>query len=104
MKPQGGDSVIKSISEAKIDLVLLDINMPGMDGIETLSQIKQNIQTSKIPVAMISASTMYEIKEKCKKLDVDNFFSKLDIVIKTEEKNRFFEFISDKTGLNSKII
>lgn len=35
-----GDEAIKKVRESKHNIVLLDINMPGMDGIETLKAIK----------------------------------------------------------------
>lgn len=56
-------SVVKSGEQAlqflKIqipDLILLDINMPEMDGFETISHIKKDPQTSEIPVIFLTAS------------------------------------------------
>jgi len=37
------------------DLILLDIIMPGLDGIEVLSRLKKNIETKHIPVVMVTA-------------------------------------------------
>lgn len=40
----------------KPDIILLDINMPGLSGIDTLVQLKQGADTADIPVIMVSAS------------------------------------------------
>ncbi|WP_017304793.1 response regulator [Spirulina subsalsa] len=50
------------------DLILLDLNMPQMDGIETLTWLKQNAQFSKIPVVMFSSSDHPDEIQKCYEL------------------------------------
>ncbi|MEI6746991.1 MAG: response regulator, partial [Methylococcaceae bacterium] len=37
------------------DLIILDIQMPGMDGLEVLARLKENEKTAKIPVLMLSS-------------------------------------------------
>lgn len=46
---------LKTIQAAHPDLILLDINMPQMDGYEVCRRLKQNDQTADIPVIFISA-------------------------------------------------
>ena len=36
-----GEGAVKKVADEKVDLVLLDIRMPGMDGIETLRHLKK---------------------------------------------------------------
>ncbi len=55
-----GKSAIQSIQEAKPDLILLDIMMPGMDGYETCKIIKHDPETSNIPVIFLTAKTQKE--------------------------------------------
>ncbi len=51
----GPDAV--KFAEAKApQLILLDMMMPGMDGIETLARLKSNAKTSPIPVLMVTGS------------------------------------------------
>jgi two-component system, OmpR family, response regulator len=38
------------------DLILLDLRMPGMDGLETLERLRQNEQTTRIPVIFLTAT------------------------------------------------
>jgi len=42
------------MAQAKVDLILSDINMPNMDGLQFLGELKSNDQWKGIPVLMIS--------------------------------------------------
>jgi len=57
-----GEEALKSVSAAQPDLILLDINMPGMDGWEILKLLKVDDDTQGIPVAMFSIK--FELREK----------------------------------------
>jgi two-component system sensor histidine kinase/response regulator len=50
-----GEQVLRIISERSIDLILMDIMMPGMDGFETARLIRNRPKTSNIPIIFISA-------------------------------------------------
>ena len=49
-----GKAGVERIEQEMPDLVLLDINMPGMDGVETLRRIRQI--APKLPVAMVTGN------------------------------------------------
>ncbi|MEN6374231.1 MAG: diguanylate cyclase [Smithella sp.] len=49
-----GEKALKSIEQGIPDLILLDIEMPSMDGYEVCARLKSNEKTSKIPVMFIS--------------------------------------------------
>lgn len=49
-----GSQTLKFISKNKPDLILLDINMPDMDGYETLRKIKENPELDSIPVIFLT--------------------------------------------------
>lgn len=49
-----GGEAIEVLAGQKVDIVLSDINMPGMSGIEMLKKVKADSKTSSIPVVMIS--------------------------------------------------
>ena len=52
-----GEEALKRLSEKRFDLILMDINMPGMDGFQTVESIrKQGIQT---PIIIISGRKEY---------------------------------------------
>ncbi|GAA0742376.1 response regulator transcription factor [Clostridium oceanicum] len=54
LKAENGEEALKIISEKKIDLVLLDIMMPGIDGIETCMKIRE---TNMMPIIFLSAKS-----------------------------------------------
>ncbi len=49
-----GPEALQKIEEAHPDLILLDINMPEMDGFQVLRLLKVDARTSTIPVALFS--------------------------------------------------
>ncbi|MDJ1181179.1 response regulator [Roseofilum sp. BLCC_M91] len=50
-----GDRAIKRLQNYIPDLILLDIQMPGMDGFETCRKIKENPHTANIPIIFLTA-------------------------------------------------
>ncbi len=69
-----GEACLKSIQEECPDLVLMDIQMPGIDGIETLQKIKQ--EDSRIPVIMMTAHGTIERAVTSMKLGAYDFITK----------------------------
>ena len=53
-KALDGEEGLKKVNEVNPDLVLLDLILPGIDGFEVLSQLKQNPALSSIPVIILS--------------------------------------------------
>jgi len=58
------------------DLILMDIGLPGMDGIEALQVLRGNDATKDIPVIAITAAAMPHDIERINKAGFDNFLSK----------------------------
>ncbi|MEO0806993.1 MAG: response regulator [Cyanobacteria bacterium J06643_4] len=50
-----GERALKQLQKHPVDLILLDVQMPGIDGFETCQHIKANPQTANIPVIFITA-------------------------------------------------
>ena len=59
-----GERALKRLQNYQPDLILLDIQMPGIDGFETCRQIKSNPETSRIPIIFITAFADVESKVK----------------------------------------
>jgi CheY-like chemotaxis protein len=52
---KSGESCLQQIAIQKPDLVLLDVNMPDMDGLETCARLKADAETAGIPIIFVSA-------------------------------------------------
>lgn len=58
------------------DLLILDVNMPTMDGVEMLGMLKSNDQLKAIPVIMLTAPTDHKVLPRIKELGVDGLLKK----------------------------
>jgi two-component system cell cycle response regulator DivK len=57
-------------------LVLMDIQLPGMDGVSALQKLRQETATAAIPVVALTASVMKEDRERFDKAGFDGFITK----------------------------
>ena len=57
-------------------LVLMDIQLPGMDGVSALEQLRKDQKTSRIPIVAMTASVMKEDRERFDKAGFDGFITK----------------------------
>jgi two-component system cell cycle response regulator len=71
-----GPDALKKVAELSPDLVLLDVMMPGMDGFEVCTRIKQDPKLAHIPVVMVTALTDTQDKVRGLESGADDFLSK----------------------------
>jgi putative two-component system response regulator len=71
----GQDALLK-IKSQTIDLVLLDINMPGMNGLEVCRQIKEDQNLRDIPIIMITGLASHEDRVRGIEAGAEDYFSK----------------------------
>lgn len=71
-----GHEAIRKVQEIKPDLILMDIMMPDIDGIETTKRIKAQAEFSHIPVVMITALNSQEDKINTLIAGADDFLTK----------------------------
>ncbi len=71
-----GPQLFADLDEHKPDLIILDIMMPEMDGLEVLTRLKGNPDTVSIPVIMLTALDRYEDRLRGYKLGADHYISK----------------------------
>lgn len=73
---EDGPSALKAIESAPPDLVLLDVQMPLMDGYEVCRRIKKGIRGRFLPVVMITALKQIDDRVKALESGADDFLSK----------------------------
>ena len=71
-----GQELFTSLEEQKPDLILLDIMMPKMDGLEVLNRLKRNPSTSSIPVILVTAMVRYENIIRGYRMEADYYITK----------------------------
>ncbi len=62
---QDGYEVLRKLKEAQYDLVLMDVQMPHMDGIEASQCIRQNTSFDSLPIVALTAHILTEEIDKC---------------------------------------
>ena len=71
-----GEEALEVFAEEAVDIVLLDIVMPGLDGISVLERLKATPGASHVPVIMISAVDETESVVRCIEIGADDYLSK----------------------------
>ncbi|MDB5273584.1 MAG: multi-sensor hybrid histidine kinase [Chitinophagaceae bacterium] len=71
-----GEDAIAVLKKKTIDIILLDMMMPVMDGYETLAILKEEEQLKHIPVIAVTAKAMVGDKERCLKAGAWDYLSK----------------------------
>lgn len=71
-----GEEGEKKAVEENPDLIISDIMMPKVDGIELCRRIKTNVQTSHIPVILLTARTADDIKINSYEVGADSYMAK----------------------------
>lgn len=74
---KNGKEALEQLNEkTAIDLVLMDIMMPEMDGYEAMTAIRKKSQFKKLPIIALTAQTMKGDKEKCIQAGANDYISK----------------------------
>jgi adenylate cyclase len=72
----GGNAALTALAGAPVDLVLLDVMMPDLDGYAVLQRLKADPALRDIPVLMISALDELESVVRCIELGAEDYLSK----------------------------
>ncbi|MDB5196873.1 MAG: hypothetical protein JWP88_1244, partial [Flaviaesturariibacter sp.] len=85
---------LKSAPQILPSLIVLDLNMPEMDGRQTLQQLKSNPDFKDIPVAIVTTSSNKIDKEVCTRLGASLYLTKPDTHLEWQNIIRQLEPVS----------
>jgi DNA-binding response OmpR family regulator len=76
IEANSGAQCLKLVQENEVDVILLDLMMPGMDGFQVVRELRANPVTAEIPVIMITARDDLDARAEGMRLGVSDFLAK----------------------------
>jgi CheY-like chemotaxis protein len=76
IKAANGLEALEIIANDSVDMVILDVVLPGMDGFEICYRMRSSPETASIPVVIVSAKTGDEYRAKALRVGADAYFKK----------------------------
>jgi two-component system, cell cycle response regulator DivK len=80
IRAEDGRRALQILSDSTPDIILLDINIPGISGLELARQIREDTRLAEIPILAVTANVLVGDREKCLEAGCDDYLPKpLDI-------------------------
>ena len=76
VEARSGEQGVALAQEETPDLVLMDLGLPGIDGSESLRQLRATPSTAAVPVVAVTAYAMPEDRERTRQAGFDGFLTK----------------------------
>jgi two-component system cell cycle response regulator DivK len=73
---QSGEDGLRAAKETPPDLVLMDLQLPGIDGTETLRRMREGPLGAEVPVVAVTALAMAEDKDRAARAGFDGYLEK----------------------------
>ena len=70
------DEAVEKIEKQNPDVIFLDIQMPGMDGLEAIEQIRRNLNLVDVPIIALTALAMKGDRDRCLQAGANDYLSK----------------------------
>ncbi len=103
---KSGESCLQQVGVQKPELILLDVNMPDMDGLETCACLKSDPETAEIPIIFVSALASQEELMAGYEAGGDDYITKpfseeilqkkIEIVLASQQRKQELKSISDR--------
>ncbi|MDP1933913.1 MAG: response regulator, partial [Nitrosomonas sp.] len=71
-----GKEALEILRNEKMDCVLMDIQMPVMDGLETTQMIRANAQWADLLIIAVTANADHQYKDLCRSVGMNDFLTK----------------------------
>jgi DNA-binding response OmpR family regulator len=76
VEADSGEAALQVLEQEPVDLVLLDIQMPGLSGVDTLKAMRAGRSASDLPIIMVTASTSISDVVNARKLGANDYVTK----------------------------
>lgn len=84
---------LEMVKSERPDLLLVDVNLPGMDGLEVATEVKKIPELASIPIIALTANAMHGDRERCLAAGCDAYIAKP--ISRQELKNMLNRFLTD---------
>jgi len=71
-----GESALEVLKDHEVDLVLMDISMPGLNGYQTSQKIRSDLKLTELPIVALTAHRIEGEKERCLEAGMNDYLSK----------------------------
>jgi DNA-binding response OmpR family regulator len=72
----GGPEALEALHRQAVDVILLDVMMPGMDGLQVCDRLREDEKLRQIPVILVTAKDDMETRSKGMALGVSEYLTK----------------------------
>jgi adenylate cyclase len=107
VKAASGAEALGNFAGNKIDLILLDVMMPEMNGYEVCKRVKRDLRNTFLPIVMLTALDNLEAKIKGLEAGADDFlnkpFQKIELVARVKNLLKI-KFLHDEVELKNTLI
>jgi len=73
---KNGAEAIAQVQQSQPDLVLMDVQMPGMDGLEAMQLLRQDAQYANLPIVALTALAMEGDRDRCLAAGANEYLTK----------------------------
>ena len=98
LKATSGEEALQVTSDTVPDLILMDIHLPGMDGLSVVREMKGNERTKGVPILALTAHAMRGDKDRFLEAGCDGYISKpIDVKTFIPSIEKFLEPNDEKS-------
>jgi two-component system, cell cycle response regulator DivK len=90
LQAEDGHSAIELLNNSDPDIILLDINIPGISGLDLARMIRQSERLASVPVIATTANVLVGDKERCIEAGCDDYLPKPLDIRKLREMLRYY--------------
>ena len=80
IRAENGEAAVAELNQRLPDLILLDVNLPGINGLDLARQIRDEMNFQSVPIIAVTANVLVGDKERCLAAGCNDYLPKpLDI-------------------------